>query len=748
MDKLPFISIVSLNWNSYSELSRLLKSVFDSNYPNSMFEVIVVDNGSADGSVEKIRKNFPKTKVIALNKNYGIWAKNYGFKEAKGEYTVYFDSDAILPTKDTLTRIIKRVLENPEIGILGVKVINKISGKPELSPMNLNFFTGIISMGNPDLETTKATWIPFVCIVFPKKTFKKVGLIYKTFVYGDDPNFSLRVREKGLKVLYWPGAFIYHFRPKTRADVSFDIKYHHYYKAIFREVFRFGNIIHKISTTIFQLLIIPFFGVFWGRKMLLKARWWGFCWNLKRIPFESKILIFSVTTGILLRLLALKIHDFWFDEAFTYHISRLSPKELISATLSDNNPPIYYLIIHFLLKISRNEIFLRIPSLLASLAVIFIFIRYLPSFLNRKVVYLASSFFALSPLAVYLSSEARPHSFAIVLVAILTVSFLNVLKNPKTKNVITFIIFSLVGIFSHFYALSLLPAFTVVVMVRKTKLTLKKWFLILTLVLIPFLPWATISATLKHTPCSCPNTLLSLPSTLVSPAIAGVDEVTLRSYTKLPSPILIVFLISSLVTLIMFLRGLTKNRLLSIIYLIPLLTISALGLFFPFFSPKAFAIFIPIYFLGVGAGINSLIRQRRLLVFLTLLYIATSGVITLNPFFAGTKLKPILEVVRRDTNAPIVHTSLLTLYSTRYYTGDVQKNLLITKNPLSRETLKFIGGEKEEIASDSKELWLVDTKKWADEKERENAIQRLYTIFSVQKYYQIDNINVSYLKRK
>jgi GT2 family glycosyltransferase len=65
--------------------------------------------------------------------------------------------------------------------------------------MRLNFYTGMISMGNPEVETDRATWVPLVLAVMPRKTFRKVGYIYKAFAYGEDLNFCLRVRKAGLR---------------------------------------------------------------------------------------------------------------------------------------------------------------------------------------------------------------------------------------------------------------------------------------------------------------------------------------------------------------------------------------------------------------------------------------------------------------------------------------------------------------------------------------------------------------------
>lgn len=283
MSDLTFISIVILNWNSYEETLRLLKSIDKSDYPRKLYEILMVDNGSIDQSVEKIKKKYPEVKIISLPKNYGIWVRNYAFKKAKGDLIVNFDSDAVLPSKDTLKKVVEKALEYPNLGILGVKVFNKFRREPELSPMHLNFYTGTISTLNPEKELLNPTWVPFVLAIIPKKTFRKVGYIYRALTYGEDLNFCLRIRKKGLDVVYWPEEFVYHYKTQKRIDVSYDIKYHHYYKAIFRNIYKYGNIFQKISVTFVQLFAGSINSITHGQKNTFYGRFWGFWWNIKHL---------------------------------------------------------------------------------------------------------------------------------------------------------------------------------------------------------------------------------------------------------------------------------------------------------------------------------------------------------------------------------------------------------------------------------------------------------------------------------
>lgn len=462
---------------------------------------------------------------------------------------------------------------------------------------------------------------------------------------------------------------------------------------------------------------------------------------------EIKILVAVTTIGVILRIIALNQHDFWFDEAFTYHIARLPLSELLQAALSDNNPPLYYLLVHFVLKLSSNEIILRLPSFIASIASIILIYALLKKLINRQAGLIASALFSVSPLVIYIGTEARLHSLATLLSIGLVFSFYLLLKKPDFKAILTFFMVSTLALYTQYYILLLFIPFTIYVLTQKHALKIKKWIIIASVSLATLIPWLVLSLGI-HNNCSCPNTLLSLPAALVTPLIGGVGEVTLRAFPSLPFPILTLFVITAVFILFFFIRGLVYNPFLTFAYLIPLAVLSFFGLFMPVFSPKAFAIFSPIYFAIVALGIISFRKSRLITIILTVLLGTISIIQTTNPFFAGTRLKPIDSIVKNNRSIPVAHTSLLTYYSLDYYSQGNQKHILITPNPLSLETLKFIGGQKQEVNKNMSQLWLVDSEKWAGKKDRENALKIIFDTYSVEKMYKVDKISVSLLKRK
>ena len=463
---------------------------------------------------------------------------------------------------------------------------------------------------------------------------------------------------------------------------------------------------------------------------------------------ELKIFPFIFLIGTALRILALKSHDFWFDEAITYHFANLPLAILLKATATDFNPPLYYLLMHYVIKISSNELFLRLPSLIFSLLSILVLYYFAKSRINQKVALIGASLLAVSPLSIYLASEARLHSLAILFVPLLIASFFKLLKRPNTSTTLTFILISTLALYTQYYLILLFLSFALIISFAKTKIKIAKFLKIISVPVFALMPWVLFSAQFDHNPCWCPNTLLSLPSSLVSPVISGVGIVTLRSYTNLPMPTLFLLTTTTIITIIFLFKGFLRNWKIASFYLFPIAQVSFLGLFFPVFSPKAFSIFSPIFLVIVALGIDSTKKQILLAPLLVILMGSISAVELNSPFFRGEKLKEVVKITNNDKKAAIVHTSPVTYYSIRFYTQDKQQNLLAANNPLSKTTLNYIDSFQQKIGDQTKNLWLVTTAKWTNPDQTKQALEELFVNFRELEDFQVGNISVIYLSRK
>lgn len=123
----PLVSIVVLNWNGEKHVHRCIQHVILQSY--KPIEVIVVDNGSVDGSVERIKRKSPNCVFLENEKNEGYAAgMNRGISVCGGEYVVPLNQDICLDT-NYVTLCVDRMIRDPSIGAIGGRVFSWIGDK-------------------------------------------------------------------------------------------------------------------------------------------------------------------------------------------------------------------------------------------------------------------------------------------------------------------------------------------------------------------------------------------------------------------------------------------------------------------------------------------------------------------------------------------------------------------------------------------------------------------------------------------
>ena len=116
------ISLIIVNWNRLDDMDETLSSLRTQTYKK--YEIIVVDNGSTDGSVEMIKNKYPHAKLIKSDRNLGCEGGfNLGMENASGDIFFYLDSDASL-SDDVLERVSFEFKKNSKLGILDPRIIN------------------------------------------------------------------------------------------------------------------------------------------------------------------------------------------------------------------------------------------------------------------------------------------------------------------------------------------------------------------------------------------------------------------------------------------------------------------------------------------------------------------------------------------------------------------------------------------------------------------------------------------------
>lgn len=125
-DSDPLISIITVNFNGRSFLGNLFNSILDLDYPSEKIQMIMVDNNSTDGSVEFVRKEFPRVEIVQLDKNRGyVGGNNEGFRRAEGEYIALINNDCVVEKEwlREMLSIFTQSSDDSKIGAVGSKVL-------------------------------------------------------------------------------------------------------------------------------------------------------------------------------------------------------------------------------------------------------------------------------------------------------------------------------------------------------------------------------------------------------------------------------------------------------------------------------------------------------------------------------------------------------------------------------------------------------------------------------------------------
>ena len=245
----PTISFIILTWNS----ERYLKGCFDSiigkcTDEEISCEVIVVDNGSSDGSSAIVRGyqgSYPEIiHLITLESNRGTtYPRNLGLRQAQGEYLCILDSDTELGD-GSLTEVFKRLATDEKIGMVVPRLLlpdGTVQNSVKRFPTMLNKLMKIprivfgIKTKNADFydefpfsEEREIDSAISACWFFRRELVDRVGYLDENIFYApEDVDYSLRVWQAGCSLLYWPAFTVLHHtqqithkKPFSRTSMS------------------------------------------------------------------------------------------------------------------------------------------------------------------------------------------------------------------------------------------------------------------------------------------------------------------------------------------------------------------------------------------------------------------------------------------------------------------------------------------------------------------------------------------------
>jgi GT2 family glycosyltransferase len=220
----PDVAVVMVTRNNRRYLEPCLASLLDVPYRHR-YEVVLVDNGSTDGTQAWVAARHPDVKVIDNGANLGLSkACNQGIVASTGRYVLLLNDDTLVSPAalDPLADFLDRT---PEAGAVGSRLLNEdgtvqacYNGFSSLTEELLiaTRFGEMLRPGYPSvMDATTARrvdWICSACLLVRRTALDRIGLLDESFfIYGDEVDLQYRLREAGWGVYFVPGSDIIHF---------------------------------------------------------------------------------------------------------------------------------------------------------------------------------------------------------------------------------------------------------------------------------------------------------------------------------------------------------------------------------------------------------------------------------------------------------------------------------------------------------------------------------------------------------
>ncbi|WP_199624230.1 glycosyltransferase family 2 protein [Paenibacillus alkalitolerans] len=226
------LSIIIVNYNTRQLTLDCISSLLQSE-TSYKYEIVLVDNGSSDGSVNAVRSQFPSVNIIVNTENVGFSkANNQGIQRATGRYVLLLNSDTVVEPS-TLSAMIDFMDRNPDVGTSGCKLVlpdgtldeackrgfptplasfyyafgfsRRFPNEPKYNQYKLSHL-------NPN-EVHEVDCLVGAFMIVRREVIQQIGgLDENFFMYGEDIDWCYRIKEAGWKVVYYPKTTVIHYK--------------------------------------------------------------------------------------------------------------------------------------------------------------------------------------------------------------------------------------------------------------------------------------------------------------------------------------------------------------------------------------------------------------------------------------------------------------------------------------------------------------------------------------------------------
>lgn len=269
--KMNDVSVVIVSWNARDYLKMCLQSIARASSGLAV-EVIVVDNASSDGSPEMVEKEFPRVRLIQTGANLGFaGGNNKGIEHATGKYVFLINSDVEVG-EDTFGKLVGYLDENPDIGLLGPKILSADGGiqrssmgfptvenslyraiaLDRLFPNSRRFGSQLMTFW--DHNSTRDVDVVNGCFWAARvDAIKQVGVLDdRFFMYGEDVDWCRRFHQQGWRVVFYPSAEVIHYGAGSSSNAP-----QRFYVQLYRsKLMMFQKHSSPVEATLYRMILL------------------------------------------------------------------------------------------------------------------------------------------------------------------------------------------------------------------------------------------------------------------------------------------------------------------------------------------------------------------------------------------------------------------------------------------------------------------------------------------------------------
>ncbi len=283
------LSIIIVNYRTYQLTKQTIESVISKTHPFS-YNIYVVDNASADGSLEKLQKDFHhevddgSLEFIANPENKGFsHANNLAIKESSSKYVLLLNSDTQIQG-DCLEKCLDYMAGDEEIGALGCKILlpdgdldkacrrsfptvnvsfYRMTGLSKLFPKNKRFGRYNLTYLDEN-QTYEVDSLSGAFMLVRMEAIQEVGMLDEDFfMYGEDIDWCYRFKQAGWKVIYHGEAQITHYKGGSGRESQALYEFYHAMRLFYDKHYKNEN-----STPVTAMVYLGIWGAYGVKKIL------------------------------------------------------------------------------------------------------------------------------------------------------------------------------------------------------------------------------------------------------------------------------------------------------------------------------------------------------------------------------------------------------------------------------------------------------------------------------------------------